>query len=47
MNILIKFIPLSLAYNLHARITQIWRLHSWHARVHLQTVMLTSSAYTQ
>ena len=45
MNMFVEFILLSLAYNLHARVTQIWRVHSWHAHVCLQTVVHTSSAY--
>ena len=47
MNMFIEFIPLSLAYNLHAHVIQIWHVHSWHTRMHLQTVVHMSSAYTR
>ena len=45
MNMFIEFIPLSMVYNLHASIIQIWHVHSWHARVCQKTVVHTSSAY--
>ena len=47
MNMFIEFILLFLAYNLHAHVIQIWCVHSWHALMHLQTVVYTSSAYTR
>ena len=44
----IEFMPLSFAYNLYTcQNAQNWHVCSWHACVHLETIVHASSAYTR